>query len=59
MTISPNVMYHMKVIAQGSSIKVYVNDALKIDTSDSTWTTGAIGVRSYFADSSFDNIVVR
>lgn len=56
--INPDTEYHLKVVAQGSSIKVYVNDVLYIDATDSTWTSGAIGMRSYFAHAHFDNIVV-
>jgi hypothetical protein len=60
MTISLNTTYHMRVVASGSSIKVYVTDMVtpKITATDTTWTTGAIGLRTYQAGAKFDNIVV-
>ena len=59
MTITPGAVYHLKVTAIGSSIKVYVNDmtAPKIAVTDTTYTTGLIGVRTYNAAASFDNLV--
>jgi len=61
MTIDPDVTYHMKVVAEGSSIKVYVGDMVtpKISVTDSTYTAGAIGVRTYNTHAHFDNIRVN
>ena len=59
-SLIPNTKYHMKVIANGPSIKVYVDDMVtpKIQISDSTYSTGSIGVRTWQADAKFDNISV-
>ena len=60
MTIDSDVTYHMKVVASGTSIKVYVTDMTtpKIDITDSTHTSGGIGVRAYNVHAHFDNILV-
>ncbi len=49
MTVTPGVSYHMRVIARGSNIKVFVGDMVtpKIDVNDSAFTSGAIGLRQY------------
>jgi hypothetical protein len=58
--IDPNTLYHVKVVANGSSIKVYVGDmnTPKVDVANTAWTTGAIGFRTYQADAKFDNVYV-
>ena len=60
MIISSGVSYHMKVVASGADIKVYVNDMItpKITTNDSTWTSGAVGVRAHRTTAVFDNLFV-
>lgn len=60
MTIDPNIKYHMKIVASGTSIKVYVNDmnTPKISITDSTYTSGAIGVRAYNVNAQFDNVLI-
>jgi hypothetical protein len=60
MTIDPDVTYHMKVIASGSNIKIYVGDMKtpKINITDSAHTSGAIGVRAYNVHAHFDNIQI-
>lgn len=59
-TITANTQYHIKVIAQGTGIKVYVTDmnAPKISAVDSSYVSGTIGVRTYNSSAKFDNIVV-
>ncbi len=57
--IDLNTTYVVKVIAQGSSIKVYLNDVLKIDINDSTFSSGKVGLRTYRASTSFDNVAVE
>jgi hypothetical protein len=60
MTINPNTWYHMKVVASGSTIKVYVTDMAtpKINITDTAWTSGAIGLRAHRTTAKFDNILV-
>ncbi|ANY69352.1 hypothetical protein BBD42_24865 [Paenibacillus sp. BIHB 4019] len=57
-TVTPGTTYRMKVVANGATIKVYVND---MDTpvvthSDSSYTSGGIGVRTYNSAVTFDNL---
>lgn len=58
-TINPNTSYHLKVSAVGDLINVYVNDALVLTQSDSTYTSGNIGVRMYNSLPTYDNLVVK
>jgi len=60
MTISPNTMYHMRVVANGSNIRVFVNNMTtpKININDTSFTSGAISVRTYYSNARFDNILV-
>jgi hypothetical protein len=56
--ISINTVYRLKVVAKGPNIDVYVNDILVVSAVDSTFTEGAIGLRTYKANATFDNINV-
>lgn len=60
MPISANTTYRMKVVAQGSTLKVYVNDMAtpKITRTDSTYSSGSVGFRVYQVPASFDNVSV-
>ncbi|MFD9702100.1 glycoside hydrolase family 43 protein [Lentzea sp. NPDC059081] len=59
-TIRPNVSYRLRVEAVGSSIKVYVGDLTtpKISVTDSSYTSGANGVRVFNTGAGFDNFSV-
>jgi hypothetical protein len=59
-TITANTWYQVRVVAQGTSIKVYVNDMVtpKITYTDASFATGAIGVRCYNAITRWDNLSV-
>jgi hypothetical protein len=52
---------HLRVVAVGSSLKVYVDDLVtpKISVTDATHVSGAIGVRTFLAQAKFDNLSVR
>ncbi len=55
---------HIKVVASGTNIKIYVGDMdkPKIDYDDHSATAfihGKVGVRSVFSDTKYDNIFVR
>ncbi|HLU21599.1 MAG TPA: carbohydrate-binding protein, partial [Bacillaceae bacterium] len=55
---------HVKVVAEGTNIKVYVDDmeTPKIDYTDNSanaYTHGKIGVRSFLSDTKYDNIYMR
>ncbi|MDF2988979.1 MAG: hypothetical protein K0R50_4489, partial [Eubacterium sp.] len=57
-TIDINKTYHMKVVAYGTLIKVFVDDMATpvISFNDNTYTHGAIGVRIYNSVVAFGNI---
>jgi hypothetical protein len=57
MTINTNQKYRLRLSTIGSTIQVYVDGALKITATDSTFTHGQIGVRSHYANATFDNVV--
>ena len=58
--INKNQWYHLKIRAKGAEIKVYVDDMVtpKITFSDTSFTAGSIGIRSYDALARWDNISV-
>ncbi len=60
MPISSNTVYHVKIIADGNNIKVYVADMYTpiINISNSACSNGKIGVRTYYNSVVYDNIAV-
>jgi hypothetical protein len=58
--LSPNTMYHMRIVAVGSTIQVFLGDMStpKISASDSTYGSGKFGFRTWQGDAKFDNIVL-
>ncbi|NIK76463.1 hypothetical protein FHS15_001588 [Paenibacillus castaneae] len=57
-SITVDTVYRLKVVANGPNIDVYVNDTLVVSAVDRTFTEGAIGLRTYKANATFDNIIV-
>ncbi|MGI5499171.1 family 43 glycosylhydrolase [Lentzea sp. CA-135723] len=59
-TVRPNVRHHLRVEAVGSSIKVYVGDLTtpKISVIDTSFTSGANGVRVFNTGAAFDDFAV-
>ncbi len=57
-TIDINKTYHLKVVAYGTLIKVFLDDMATpvISFNDNTYTRGAIGLRIYNASVAFGNI---
>lgn len=57
--IALNTWHHVKVTFNGPALAVYVGDMVtpKINTTDSTFLRGQIGVRSHFANVLVDNVV--
>jgi len=51
-------IYTLKVIVEGSHIKCYVNDEMKIDWTDSTYTTGRVGVGTFNSHTHFDDVLI-
>jgi hypothetical protein len=60
MAIVANTWYQVRVVAKGTSIKIYVGDMTtpKIDFTDASFASGAIGVRCYNAITRWDNLSV-
>ncbi len=58
--IDPNVANHVRIVAQGTSIKIYVGSMEKpvIDIIDSSYTTGYLGLRSYYTKAYYDNVTI-
>ena len=54
------VFHHVKVVVLGTRIRVYVDDMAnpRIDTTDSSYSAGMIGVRTWNTHVHFDNISV-
>ncbi|MDR0540876.1 MAG: glycoside hydrolase family 127 protein [Dysgonamonadaceae bacterium] len=61
MDINANQWYNVKIVASGANLKVYVNDMTtpKINFTDSSFSSGSIGLRSWDALARWDNIAVR
>jgi hypothetical protein len=61
MPVAHGRTYHLRVTATGSSIRVYVDDMTtpRISVTDTTFPTGANGVRVFNTAATFDNIAVR
>lgn len=59
-SITPGTSYHMKVVVEDQQIRVYVEDmeTAKIDVTDSSHTSGSIGLRTYKTNVTFDNVKV-
>ena len=57
-TIDANTTYHLTVVATGSKLSVYFNRATSpiLTVTDSTYTTGALGLRAHDSAAAFDNV---
>ncbi|MGO4540065.1 golvesin C-terminal-like domain-containing protein [Paenibacillus sp. 2TAB19] len=58
MIATPGTWYLLKLEMTGSSLKAYVDGVKKISVSDSSLTSGYIGLRTYDQTAVFDSIVV-
>ncbi|WP_432824505.1 GH32 C-terminal domain-containing protein [Dactylosporangium sp. CA-092794] len=56
-TILEGRWYHLKVVAQGASISVYLNGTKVIDATDSTYSSGYLGLNGFSGTATFNNIV--
>ncbi|HIW31528.1 MAG TPA: family 43 glycosylhydrolase [Candidatus Paenibacillus intestinavium] len=57
--ISSNTVYKLKVVAEGRNIEVYVNGEIVVSVVDRSYTEGAIGLRNFLVDATYDNIIVN
>ncbi len=58
--VQPDTTYHLRVIAYGDDLRVFVDDmqTALIDLRDATFSTGSVGLRSYTAQVAFDTVMV-
>jgi hypothetical protein len=61
MTINANTAYPLRVVTQGSTIDVYVSDMSTpvISVTDSTYTSGGVGIRSENSATTWNNFNVN
>ncbi|OYX86138.1 MAG: hypothetical protein B7Y83_02475 [Flavobacteriales bacterium 32-34-25] len=60
--IKKTTPYHLKVVAKGSAIKIYVDDMNipKLETTDTTFQSGSIGLRGFGGETIiFENVSVK
>jgi AbrB family looped-hinge helix DNA binding protein len=59
--IAVDTWYHLKVTASGTLIRVYLNDmdTPMITVTDASYSSGAIGLKTYFSASKFRNVEAR
>jgi fructan beta-fructosidase len=58
-SLLPNQSYHLKVETAGSSIKVYVNNSLVINATDSSLSSGFYGMNVWNGTTTFQNVVQK
>ena len=58
LAFAANRWYRLKIVASGTSIRVYVDDALKIDATDASYARGAVGLRTSDAAADWDNVTL-
>lgn len=54
--------YHLRVVAKGSEIKVYIDDmnTAKLEANDTSFKTGSIGLRGYGGETIiFENVLIK
>ncbi|ADO71607.1 AbfB domain-containing protein [Stigmatella aurantiaca] len=59
--LAANTAHHVRVVAVGSTLRVYVDDMVtpRITVTDTSYASGTIGVRTYQAAARFDNVTAR
>jgi len=50
--------YHVKIVVNDLNIKIYFDNVLKIDITDSTYSSGLVGIRTFNGSANYDNISV-
>ncbi|MGX6739530.1 glycoside hydrolase family 32 protein [Streptomyces xantholiticus] len=60
-TVTPGRTYHLKVVASGSNIKVYLNNSTTpaINAADSTYASGRLGVNTFNGTGDFQNLYLN
>lgn len=57
-TANINTFYTLKIAFNGSLISAYVNGTLECSATDSSYSSGEIGLKTYQGDGEFDNVSV-
>jgi hypothetical protein len=57
-TVNTNTWYTLRLEAQGTTLRAFVNGTLYLTASDSQFASGKIGLATYNASASFDNVAV-
>lgn len=56
-TFNNNQWYNLKLELNGSSLKGYVNGALVLQGTDTTFSQGAVALKNYNSTAEFDNVI--
>ena len=57
-TFTTGTFYTLRIEAQGAALRGFVNGTLQLSTTDSEFSSGAIGGATYFASGAFDDFIV-
>jgi hypothetical protein len=57
-TVTTGTFFTLRLDVQGSSLSAFVNGTQQLTANDGTYTSGAIGVGTFFASAEFDDVVV-
>ena len=55
-TIVDNQTYNLRIVANGSTLKGYIDGQLMLTVSDTTYTTGHFGLFAYDSTGKFDDV---
>jgi hypothetical protein len=58
MDIKTDKIYHLKVVAKGTNLRVFLDDILVHNVTDSSYTEGHFGLLAWNASAQFNNIIV-
>ncbi|GIF66779.1 hypothetical protein Ais01nite_48140 [Asanoa ishikariensis] len=56
--VSAGSFYTLRLEVAGSTLRGYVNGALLAEASDSQWSSGRVGVATFYTSASFDDVAV-
>ena len=56
--VSAGTWYTLKLEVSGSSLRGYVNGALLTEATDTRWSSGRVGVATFYTSANFDDVLV-
>jgi levanbiose-producing levanase len=59
MTVQRNHPYEVKVVASGSTIEAYLDGVKRLTVTDSTYSSGYLGVILFIATATYDDLEAR